>query len=223
MLLRAASYGQAFCRWFWFRKEDYELIIYSILLCTCRDDVELYCLCNSCHSQNLANYHQVMQTNYGFVSVLPRLILNPNCIFVYLFSASEKIWKVMVLGAWLAKLLPKAIVVEISVWKSCLLMWAIVDFTFSMTNLYFWNGNLHHYFAVIYLIIICSIYELKIAFFFFSNLCYRHWCPVGFGSNFQRDHIQEMCKTLRVLNAVRDPEIGIPLSIEQYKVSNASW
>ncbi|OAY57326.1 protein VACUOLELESS1 isoform X1 [Manihot esculenta] len=39
----------------------------------------------------------------------------------------------------------------------------------------------------------------------------------GFGSNFQRDCIQEMCKTLRVLNAVRDPVIGIPLSIQQYK------
>jgi hypothetical protein len=32
-----------------------------------------------------------------------------------------------------------------------------------------------------------------------------------------------MCKTLRVLNAVRDPEIGIPLSIEQYKVYDTSW
>ncbi|KAJ7006304.1 protein VACUOLELESS1 isoform X2 [Populus alba x Populus x berolinensis] len=30
-----------------------------------------------------------------------------------------------------------------------------------------------------------------------------------------------MCKTLRVLNAVRDPEIGIPLSIEQYKLLSA--
>ncbi|KAJ8753400.1 hypothetical protein K2173_019799 [Erythroxylum novogranatense] len=39
----------------------------------------------------------------------------------------------------------------------------------------------------------------------------------AFCSNFQRDRIQEMCKTLRVLNAVRDPEIGIPLSIQQYK------
>eukprot|EP00257_Ricinus_communis_P020163 XP_015579335.1 protein VACUOLELESS1 isoform X1 [Ricinus communis] len=39
----------------------------------------------------------------------------------------------------------------------------------------------------------------------------------GFGSNFQRDRIQEMCKTLRVLNAVRDSKIGIPLSIQQYK------
>ncbi|XWS47463.1 hypothetical protein CRYUN_Cryun14cG0154200 [Craigia yunnanensis] len=40
---------------------------------------------------------------------------------------------------------------------------------------------------------------------------------VGLGSNFQRDRIQEICKTLRVLNALRDPEIGIPLSINQYK------
>ncbi|GMY16044.1 protein VACUOLELESS1 [Fagus crenata] len=40
----------------------------------------------------------------------------------------------------------------------------------------------------------------------------------AFCSNFQRDRIQEMCKTLRVLNAVRSPEIGIPLSIQQYKL-----
>ncbi|XP_065851815.1 protein VACUOLELESS1 [Euphorbia lathyris] len=39
----------------------------------------------------------------------------------------------------------------------------------------------------------------------------------GFGSNFQRDRIQEMCRTLRVLNAVHDPQIGVPLSIRQYK------
>ncbi|XP_044503267.1 protein VACUOLELESS1 isoform X1 [Mangifera indica] len=44
----------------------------------------------------------------------------------------------------------------------------------------------------------------------------------AFCSNFQRDHIQEMCKILRVLNAVRDPEIGIPLSIQQYKLLTAS-
>ncbi|XP_021903569.1 protein VACUOLELESS1 isoform X2 [Carica papaya] len=44
----------------------------------------------------------------------------------------------------------------------------------------------------------------------------------AFCSNFQRDLIQEMCKTLRVLNAVRDPEIGIPLSIQQYKLLTAS-
>lgn len=37
-------------------------------------------------------------------------------------------------------------------------------------------------------------------------------------SNFQRDRVQETCRTLRVLNAVRDPDIGIPLSIQQYKV-----
>lgn len=37
-------------------------------------------------------------------------------------------------------------------------------------------------------------------------------------SNFQRERVQETCRTLRVLNAVRDPDIGIPLSIQQYKV-----
>ncbi|KAL4611380.1 hypothetical protein ACB092_08G119400 [Castanea dentata] len=44
----------------------------------------------------------------------------------------------------------------------------------------------------------------------------------AFCSNFQRDRIQEMCKTLRVLNAVRNPEIGIPLSIQQYKLLTPS-
>ncbi|KAJ9172836.1 hypothetical protein P3X46_016035 [Hevea brasiliensis] len=39
----------------------------------------------------------------------------------------------------------------------------------------------------------------------------------GFGSNFQCDCIQEMCKTLWVLNAVCDSGIGIPLIIQQYK------
>ncbi|XP_037491912.1 protein VACUOLELESS1 isoform X1 [Jatropha curcas] len=39
----------------------------------------------------------------------------------------------------------------------------------------------------------------------------------GFGSNFPRDCIQDMCKTLRVLNAGRDSRIGISLSIQQYK------
>ncbi|KAH1197654.1 hypothetical protein AAZX31_18G104300 [Glycine max] len=43
-----------------------------------------------------------------------------------------------------------------------------------------------------------------------------------FGSNFQRDRIQEMCKILRVLNAVRSPEIGVPLSIQQYKLLTPS-
>ncbi|XP_072968310.1 protein VACUOLELESS1 isoform X2 [Typha angustifolia] len=42
-----------------------------------------------------------------------------------------------------------------------------------------------------------------------------------FCSQFPRDRFQEMCKTLRVLNAVRDPEIGIPLSIQQYKLLTA--
>nr|GEW21219.1 protein vacuoleless1 [Tanacetum cinerariifolium] len=40
----------------------------------------------------------------------------------------------------------------------------------------------------------------------------------AFCSQFQRESIQEMSKTLRVLNAVRSPEIGIPLSIQQYKL-----
>ncbi|XP_040992233.1 protein VACUOLELESS1 [Juglans microcarpa x Juglans regia] len=44
----------------------------------------------------------------------------------------------------------------------------------------------------------------------------------AFCSNFHRDRIQEMCKTLRVLNAVRSPEIGIPLSIQQYKLLTPS-
>ncbi|KNA23358.1 hypothetical protein SOVF_025500 [Spinacia oleracea] len=39
----------------------------------------------------------------------------------------------------------------------------------------------------------------------------------AFCCNVPRDRFQEMCKTLRVLNAVRSPEIGIPLSIQQFK------
>ncbi|KAG2296374.1 hypothetical protein Bca52824_043043 [Brassica carinata] len=35
---------------------------------------------------------------------------------------------------------------------------------------------------------------------------------------FSADRVQETCRTLRVLNAVRDPDIGIPLSIQQYKL-----
>uniref|UniRef100_A0A0D6R9L4 Protein VACUOLELESS1 n=1 Tax=Araucaria cunninghamii TaxID=56994 RepID=A0A0D6R9L4_ARACU len=42
-----------------------------------------------------------------------------------------------------------------------------------------------------------------------------------FCSHFPRDQIKEMCKTLRILNAVRHYEIGIPLSIQQYKVLTA--
>ncbi|OVA07247.1 Vps16 [Macleaya cordata] len=38
----------------------------------------------------------------------------------------------------------------------------------------------------------------------------------AFCSHLQRDLFREMCKTLRVLNAVRNYEIGIPLSIQQY-------
>lgn len=44
---------------------------------------------------------------------------------------------------------------------------------------------------------------------------------VGFGSHVQRDRFQVMCKTLRVLNAVHNSEIGIPLSIQQYKLLTA--
>jgi hypothetical protein len=39
-----------------------------------------------------------------------------------------------------------------------------------------------------------------------------------FGRKFDRDQFQDMCRTLRVLNAVRQFEIGIPLSIQQFKV-----
>ncbi|KAI0515930.1 hypothetical protein KFK09_008601 [Dendrobium nobile] len=39
----------------------------------------------------------------------------------------------------------------------------------------------------------------------------------AFCSQFSRDRFQDICKTLRVLNAVRNHEIGIPLSIQQYK------
>lgn len=38
------------------------------------------------------------------------------------------------------------------------------------------------------------------------------------GRKFGRDDFQDMCRTLRVLNAVRQFEIGIPLSIQQFKV-----
>lgn len=44
----------------------------------------------------------------------------------------------------------------------------------------------------------------------------------AFCSQFQRDRIQEMSKTLRVLNAVRNQEIGICLSIQQYKLLTPS-
>ncbi|RAL48115.1 hypothetical protein DM860_018134 [Cuscuta australis] len=44
----------------------------------------------------------------------------------------------------------------------------------------------------------------------------------AFCSHFQRDQIQETCKTLRVLNAVRHPDIGIPLSVQQYKMLTPS-
>lgn len=44
----------------------------------------------------------------------------------------------------------------------------------------------------------------------------------AFCSHFQRDRLQEMCKTLRVLNAIRNHDIGIPLSIQQYKLLTPS-
>nr|CAB3477864.1 unnamed protein product [Digitaria exilis] len=44
---------------------------------------------------------------------------------------------------------------------------------------------------------------------------------LGFGSRFPHERFQEMCKMLRVLNAVRDPEIGMPLTIQQYKLLTA--
>ncbi|KAH6780752.1 vacuoleless1 [Perilla frutescens var. hirtella] len=43
-----------------------------------------------------------------------------------------------------------------------------------------------------------------------------------FSSHFRRDSIQEMCKMLRVLNAVRHADIGIPLSLQQYKLLTPS-
>jgi hypothetical protein len=39
----------------------------------------------------------------------------------------------------------------------------------------------------------------------------------AFCRKFARDDFQDMCRTLRVLNAVRQFEIGIPLSIQQFK------
>ncbi|KAK3161510.1 hypothetical protein QOZ80_1BG0078030 [Eleusine coracana subsp. coracana] len=44
---------------------------------------------------------------------------------------------------------------------------------------------------------------------------------LAFCSRFPHERFQEMCKTLRVLNAVRDPEIGMPLTIQQYKLLTA--
>jgi len=37
-------------------------------------------------------------------------------------------------------------------------------------------------------------------------------------SNFHHETFVQMCKTLRVLNAVRDPKIGIPISYKQYEM-----
>ncbi|KAI3882164.1 hypothetical protein MKW92_008320 [Papaver armeniacum] len=43
----------------------------------------------------------------------------------------------------------------------------------------------------------------------------------SFCSHVNRDRFREMCTTLRVLNAVRNYEIGIPLTIHQYKLLTA--
>ncbi|VAH62507.1 unnamed protein product [Triticum turgidum subsp. durum] len=45
---------------------------------------------------------------------------------------------------------------------------------------------------------------------------------LAFCSRFPHGRFQEMCKILRVLNAVRDPEIGMPLTVKQYKLLTAT-
>ncbi|KAI4999587.1 hypothetical protein ZWY2020_004176 [Hordeum vulgare] len=45
---------------------------------------------------------------------------------------------------------------------------------------------------------------------------------LAFCSRFPHGRFQEMCKILRVLNAVRDPEIGMPLTVKQYKLLTAA-
>ncbi|XP_027064710.1 protein VACUOLELESS1 [Coffea arabica] len=44
----------------------------------------------------------------------------------------------------------------------------------------------------------------------------------AFCSQFQRNRIRDTSRTLRVLNAVRHPDVGIPLSIQQYKLLTPS-
>ncbi|KAJ1284684.1 hypothetical protein BS78_03G223800 [Paspalum vaginatum] len=44
---------------------------------------------------------------------------------------------------------------------------------------------------------------------------------LAFCSRFPHERFQETCKMLRVLNAVRDHEIGMPLTIQQYKLLTA--
>ncbi|KAL5220130.1 hypothetical protein ABZP36_024843 [Zizania latifolia] len=44
---------------------------------------------------------------------------------------------------------------------------------------------------------------------------------LAFCSRFPHERFQEMCKMLRVLNAVRDPQTGMPLTIQQYKLLTA--
>ncbi|XP_042011014.1 protein VACUOLELESS1-like [Salvia splendens] len=43
-----------------------------------------------------------------------------------------------------------------------------------------------------------------------------------FSSHVRRDSVREICQMLRVLNAVRDVDIGIPLSLQQYKLLTPS-
>uniref|UniRef100_A0ACD5W1V2 Uncharacterized protein n=1 Tax=Avena sativa TaxID=4498 RepID=A0ACD5W1V2_AVESA len=45
---------------------------------------------------------------------------------------------------------------------------------------------------------------------------------LAFCSQLRHGRFQEMCKMLRVLNAIRDPEIGMPLTIQQYKLLTAT-
>jgi len=40
----------------------------------------------------------------------------------------------------------------------------------------------------------------------------------GFVENYPADNVVKMCKTLRLLNAVRHPSVGIPLTYLQYVI-----
>jgi hypothetical protein len=57
-----------------------------------------------------------------------------------------------------------------------------------------------------------DLYQLNWVFFCFC-----------FGSRFPYEGLQEMCKMLGVLNGVRDPELGMPLTIQEYKVCVTLW
>lgn len=56
--------------------------------------------------------------------------------------------------------------------------------------------------------------------FFFSRFIYVLFQAAQFGKCFiadmKSDSYVNMCRLLRVLNAVRDPKVGIPLTITQY-------